>query len=290
MSDNKPRIAFCFSWQARTLDQTYLFFQKNLFDAAKEQWFDYDVFCAVEDDEDVDKVKLLNPTKVEKIKSSEIEKIIEEKYGDFIRTAFKTKYKWAYYTYEWVVRYLQQIYKVSRSIKLCGNYEKYNIIVRLRFDTIFINKFNYNQILKDLNQGSTIICNDEEKHSIWWKICYSTWEIQDFFFFWDNISMKKLWNIFDKFEECFLWHEVKPFFKPIYIVSNRFAILFRFFKIPTLPLEFWAYMIFIAEKCYYEYFLYNKIHVLKKIISIMILKHDIKTSYVRLEWKSDIEL
>jgi hypothetical protein len=35
--NNKPRIAFCFSGQARTLDQTYLFFQKNLFEAAKEQ-------------------------------------------------------------------------------------------------------------------------------------------------------------------------------------------------------------------------------------------------------------
>ena len=75
----RPRIAFCFSWQARTLDQTYLFFQKNLFDAAKEQWFDYDVFCAVEDDEDADKVKLLNPTKIEKIKSGDVEKIIKKK-------------------------------------------------------------------------------------------------------------------------------------------------------------------------------------------------------------------
>ena len=84
MISNKPRIAFCFSWQARTLDQTYLFFQKNLFDAAKEQWFDYDVFCAVEDDEDVDKVNLLNPTKVEKIKSNDIERIILNKYKNFI--------------------------------------------------------------------------------------------------------------------------------------------------------------------------------------------------------------
>ena len=107
---NKPRIAFCFSWQARTLDQTYLFFQRNLFDAAKEQWFDYDIFCAVEDDEDVKKVDLLNPTKVEKIKSSKVRKIIDEKRGHFIEVEYPEKYG-----YVWrgipVINMLQMFYK-----------------------------------------------------------------------------------------------------------------------------------------------------------------------------------
>jgi hypothetical protein len=292
---NKPRIAFCFSWQARTLDQTYLFFQRNLFDAAKEQWFDYDIFCAVEDDEDVDKVNLLNPTKIEKIKSSEVEKIIETKYGEFIRTAFRTKYKRAYYTYEKVVNYLQQIFKVSSSIKLCGNCERYVLIVRLRFDTIFINKLNFKSIVKNLKNRS-IICNNQEDSSIFWKVCHSTYEIQDFFFIWDSKSMKILWDIFENFEQCFMWHEVKPLFKPIYYISNWIWQFLLFvnnntkFHILSLPKEFGAYMIFIPEKAYYEYFLWQNINVIKENISLILIRKFVKTSYIRLEDKTKYEL
>lgn len=292
---NKPRIAFCFSWQARTLDQTYLFFQKNLFDAAKEQWFDYDIFCAVEDDEDVDKVNLLNSTKVEKIKSSEIGKVIDIKYWDFIKTAFKTKYKRAYYSYTWVVRYLQQIYKVSRSIKLCGNHN-YDIIIRLRFDTIFINKFDFKKIQSKIKDWNNIICNDQDCHSILWKICYSTWEIQDFIFIWNRISMNFLWDMFENFEQCFLWHEVEPIFKPIYRLSNFLVKILLYINnntrihIPSLPKEFWAYMIFIPEKAYYEYFLFKKTNVIKIDLSLFIIRKDIKQSYIRLEKKTLYEI
>lgn len=293
--NKKPRIAFCFSWQARTLDQTYLFFQENFFNAAKEQGFDYDVFCAVEDDEDVDKVGLLNPTKVEKIKSSEIEKVIDKKYWDFIKTVFRTKYKRAYYTYAWVVRYLQQIYKVSRSIKLCGDYN-YDIIIRLRFDTIFINKFNFKKIQSKIKDWNNIICNDQERHSIRWKTCHSTREIQDFIFIWNKISMNFLWDIFENFEQCFLWHEVKPIFQPIYRLSNFLVKILLYINnntrihIPSLPKEFWAYMIFIPEKSYYEYYLYHKINVIKVDLSLFVIRKDTKQSYIRLENKTEYEI
>jgi len=292
---NKPRIAFCFSWQARTLDQTYLFFQKNLFDAAKEQWFDYDVFCAVEDDEDVDKVKLLNPTKVEKIKSSDVEKIIEKKYWNFIRTVFKTKYKRAYYTYDWVVRYLQQIFKVSRSIKLCWTYN-YDLIFRLRFDTIFINKFNFKIIKSTINDWNNIICNDFEHCSIFWKLCHSTREISDFIFIWNHTSMIFLWDMFKNFEQCFLWHEVKAVFQPIYKLSN-FLVKFLLYinnntkiHIPSLPKEFWAYTIYIPEKAYYEYLLYNDVNIIKTNISLIVVRKIMWESIFRLSNKCKYEI
>lgn len=55
----------------------------------------FDVFCAVEDDDDLNKVKLLNPTKIEKIKSSEVERIINEKHWNFIKNWLKN------YWYVW---------------------------------------------------------------------------------------------------------------------------------------------------------------------------------------------
>ena len=133
----KWRIAFCFAWQARTLDQTYLFFQKNLFDAAKEQWFDYDVFCAVEDDEDVDKVRLLNPTIVEKIKSDDVAIMINKRYWKLINEDLP----WNVLLDFDVVRFLQQVYKVGKTIGLAS--DDFCLVFKLRFDSFFFNKIKF---------------------------------------------------------------------------------------------------------------------------------------------------
>ena len=294
----KPRIAFCFSWQARTLEQTYLFFQENLFDVAKEQGFSYDVFCAVEDDEDIDKVNLLNPTKVEKIKSSEVKEIIENKYWWFIKSAFKTKYKWVCHprkVYDWAVNYLQQVYKICKSIKLCGNIDDYDIIIRLRFDVIFINKLNFSTIYESLKNWNNIICNDFDEVNFIAKFCRSTQEIQDLFFIWNSKSMKCFWDLFDNFEQCFLGHEVKTIFKPIYYLSNvlydiHYYIYNNVVRVPMIHKEFWAYMIFIPEKACYEYFLYHKINVIRTNISLILLRRDVKKSYIELRNKSIYEI
>jgi hypothetical protein len=85
----KPRIAFCFSGQARTFDITYPYFKKNLFDAATEQGFEYDIFCAVEDDQDAQKIFIMNPQSYILIKSEEVERIISESHGSFINNQLK---------------------------------------------------------------------------------------------------------------------------------------------------------------------------------------------------------
>lgn len=291
MSKSKPKIAFCFSWQARTLDQTYLFFQKNLFDAAKEQWFDYDVFCAVEDDEDVDKVNLLNPTKVEKIKSSEVEKIIEEKWWDFIRHEL---YKYWYFVHTWVYSLLQQIYKTQRSITLSKN-GNYDLFFRLRFDTIYFNKFNFNYILCEVKKW-WIICNNSWIHSITGHLI-SYLKITDLYFIW-WYDMKIFTKIFDDFKYVVVNHKtylsLNPIYKLIFWVNTIVQKLQKRFLItlPTAPLNILSRIlwlqVFVWDSYYYK-FLYNT-KLIKTNIWTIILRKNVNQSDIRLSNKSQFEI
>lgn len=289
---NKPRIAFCFSWQARTLDQTYLFFQKNLFDAAKEQWFDYDVFCAVEDDEDVDKVKLLNPTKVEKIKSSEVEKFIEKKYINQFNNSknmnevcyfFDEKYNLLQNKTR-VYNLLQQIYKVSECSKLCkdfwySNKIKYEIVFRLRFDTFFLNNLNFIEISRRL-KNNILICNDR-KFLFYWKYFY---KIEDLFFIWNEKFLNLLWCFFDNFISCLKWDEIAHV-KIFKLFCSIESVLIKL-KIPVLPLRYIEsifYKIFTPELCYYNYFIKNWFVFIKERFSHILLRKNWKDSYIRIE-------
>lgn len=288
---NKPRIAFCFSWQARTLDQTYLFFQRNLFDAAKEQWFDYDIFCAVEDNEDVDKVKLLNPTKVEKIKSSEVEKIIENKYWDFIKLEYKNKY-WFFWN-KWCINLLQQFYKISRSILIMQWYQEehgliYNLVFKLRFDTPFARKLNFNTIINTITDNKDVIlCN---KNKLIPSLRFIT-KIEDFYFITSNENSRILWNIFNNRKECFIWHEIKykrlnklfekldSFFCPSYslwgsILSSPINYIYSLFFIPFCPEREWI-----------NYIIYNWCKIdTKNYITIWLIKDERK--YKKLDFRS----
>lgn len=282
---NKFKIAFCFSWQARTLDQTYKFFRENLFDAAKEQWFDYDVFCAVEDDSDAEKINLLDPTKVEKIKSSNVEKIIENKYWDF---------KWFHknhcilYCYSSALlkksfyNYLQQYYKVKRSIELKREYEKknnctYDVVLRLRFDYVLLNKLDFHKILKDL-EWTNIICQSLTNR----KLTLSP--ISDFFFMGNSTTMDIAWKHFDNFMESFIWHDVPLLFKPIlydfrlidminYKLNNFFLTnyLVRLLWIINTKCFFHSYC---AERILYDYLVYNDIKVITDTFSFHILRRN----------------
>lgn len=61
-------------------------------------------------------------------------------------------------------------------------------------------------------------------------------------------------------------------------------------SITEIPIELWFYTVFIPEKAYYEYFLNNKIQVVKTDISWILLRKNIKKSYVRLEEKTEYEI
>lgn len=293
----KPRIAFCISWQARTLDQTYLFFQKNLFNAAKEQWFDYDVYCAVEDDEDADKVNLLNPTKVEKIKSSDVEEIIKEKYWNFIDNEM---YKYWYVAYTWTYSLLQQIYKLQRSIRMIKNIE-YDLILRLRFDIIFLNKLNFNSIFERTKKW-WLICN-EAQYSGWMStiahhFIFSYHEISDIFFIWWN-DMKIFGEIFDSFKNVVSNHKTYKIFMPVYkMISKMKCFVDTFNKksnrgiFPLTPISllarfFWL-QVYVWESYYYKFLHGTKLY--KIDICMILLRKKIEDSLVRLRGKTCFEI
>ena len=137
----RKKIAFCFSGQARTFDTCYPFIKKNLFESAKKQGFNYDIFACVEDDEDVWKVeKYLKCKKIIKVKSKDVEKIyLNSKFRDFtkkriieggdIGTGFLLFY--------------QQLYKLKKVYFLIENSNDYEKIVRIRFDMLPLEEFDF---------------------------------------------------------------------------------------------------------------------------------------------------
>ena len=249
--DKKPRIAFCFSWQARTLDQTYQLFQQNLFDAAKEQWFDYDIFCAVEDDEDVVKVELLNPTKVEKIKSSEVRKIIDEKWWHFIEIGVAGKYCMEPIS---SINQLQQFYKISQSIKIKNKYKSgkgisYDIVFRLRFDCPFPRKLNFNNIFDKVRSSKKIVLGNRNKMEPSYKFIV---KMEDFYFIMDDEASNVLWDIFEKWDVCYKWFEVK--YKKLYKVFGyiRNALDYFYKKSPLIALCFSIPFSYIFEMFFHS--------------------------------------
>lgn len=312
MVDKKPRIAFCFAWQARTLNQTYQLFQQNLFDAAKEQWFDYDVFCAVEDDNNSGNVDLLNPVKVEKIKSINVEKIIEEKYWDFIRNEFPIKYSHAW-TEKATFNMLQQYYKVSKSINLKIEYEKdchieYDIVFKLRFDVPFPRKLNFKKLLSTIkNNNDCVICNKHKK-SIVTRVIWAE-SIDDIYFIMSDNASNSLASIFDNWKEILSWEEIKKNYKLHNLFNNiflkidklsssrkklksdRFKILLN--VLLDCPIIFMYTKFFSWQDCerwFYLCFLKNSTNIITTQISIWIIKGTKRTSVLRKFKKSIYEL
>lgn len=295
--NKKPRIAFCFSWQARTLDQTYIFFQKNLFDAAKEQGFDYDVFCAVEDDEDVDKVNLLKPTKVEKIKSDDVDKIIKKKWGANRKKILFWNYRYPPASPKSYSNLMQQLFKISQSIKLSKkNDEHYDIIFRLRYDFIFFNKLNFNRIVWSIKNWS-ILCNKESvliRHEF---IKKRLLIINDFFFIWNQESMSLFECIFDNIEISLKWDEKNnivekcfSFLEWIVIYLNKILKHWIFPVVPFYYIETYFHKVFSAESCFYYYFKKQNINLILEEFSYILLKSHPKESFITIVDKNDFEL
>ena len=138
MENKMKKVAFCFSGQARTLDLCYPYIKKNLLDLVGKNGKDYDIFCCVEDDENLKKVKLLEPIKTKKIKSSEVDKIIK----DELRFLNKQNYKTIIYPESFSFNFrniYQQLFKIDQSFKLLKKYMEtenvsYKYFIRIRFD------------------------------------------------------------------------------------------------------------------------------------------------------------
>ncbi len=139
--------AICFSGQVKTLDLCYPYLKKNFLDNIKS----YDIFCCAEDDSDIEKIDLLKPTKVIRVRSPEVDKLIKRdidqlnkgNYKDFIlpqsgRFNFRNIY--------------QQLYKIKGVFKLLKQHMEennvhYKYFIRIRFDFLPLNKIK----MRDFN-------------------------------------------------------------------------------------------------------------------------------------------
>lgn len=155
--DNQSKVknaAFCFSGLAKNFELCYPYIKKNLLDKIGT----YDVFCCVEDDENADKIKILNPVKTERIKSSEVDKIIAPE--------LKRLRRWNYRKFIFpetsgfnLRNVYQQIYKIKGAFKLLEHYMRennisYRYFIRIRFDFLPINEINPENL--DIRKGEIV--------------------------------------------------------------------------------------------------------------------------------------
>lgn len=146
----RKNVAVCFSGQVRKFDLCYPYIKKNLLDHLGS----YDIFCCAEDDSDLEKMNVLNPVKIKKIKSSEVEKILKP----VLKVLNKNNYK--KYIFPQSPRFnfkniLQQLFKLQGSYELLEEYmqeEKvsYDFFIRIRFDFLPLDAINpKNFVLKN---------------------------------------------------------------------------------------------------------------------------------------------
>ncbi|MEK6925733.1 MAG: hypothetical protein AABW50_00480 [Nanoarchaeota archaeon] len=127
-------VALCFSGQIKKFELCYPYIKKNLLDNIGS----YDIFCCAEDDSDLGKIEMLNPFKLEKIKSSDVDKIIKEKNKELNKGNYKhyilpqsSKFNFR--------NIYQQLFKIKGAFNLLERHMKennvnYNYFVRIRFD------------------------------------------------------------------------------------------------------------------------------------------------------------
>lgn len=126
--------AICFSGLAKNFELCYPYIKKNLLD----QTGSYDIFCCVEDDENAGKISLLNPVKIEKVKSSDVDRLMK----DDLKSLKKENYKTILFpeSSKFNLRNVfQQFFKVKKTLELVENHMKekntsYRHFIRIRFD------------------------------------------------------------------------------------------------------------------------------------------------------------
>jgi len=130
----KKNVALCFSGQVKKFELCYPYIKKNLLDNIGS----YDVFCCAEDDADITKIEALKPVRIEKIKSSEVDKILKEKLKLLNKDNYK-KYVFPQSSKFNFRNVYQQLFKIKRAFNLLERYikenkVKYNYFIRIRFD------------------------------------------------------------------------------------------------------------------------------------------------------------
>lgn len=220
--------AICFSGQVKYFELCYPYIKKNLLENFKS----YDVFCCAEDDENINKINLLNPAKVEKVKSAEVDNKIKSilkqlRRQNYVKFFFPESSRFN------LRNVYQQMYKIEGAFKLLENYmaEKnvsYKYFIRIRFDflpldPINLSSFNITKneiIVQNMNKGP-------EKDQINDMFCITS----------DFNTFKSYCSIYSTFPKIVL--EKIPF-KPskiqkIYFFFEKKYVYFLFFFLELFP-------------------------------------------------------
>ncbi len=145
-------VALCFSGQVKKFELCYPYIKKNLLDNLGS----YDVFCCVEDDADITKMEVLKPVKIEKVKSSYVDKILKEK----LKLVNKDNYKKYIFPQSSKFNFrnvYQQLFKIKGAFNLLEGYMKenevkYNYFIRIRFDFLPLDNIDLKKLKLDKDE------------------------------------------------------------------------------------------------------------------------------------------
>lgn len=226
------KAAICFSGQARTLDRCHEYIKRNVLDTIWDMGLDYDIFCCTEDDDDAYKVdKYLHPVVQKKLRSKDIENLIKDKYWVLLERNYKD------FIYPWTTRFnlvtfLQQFYKykmvndLKNSFAEANNIE-YQYVIRMRFDTLFVDQLNFQEIENGFRARNIFVVDDTLKQA---------WEMNDMFAIGDKYTMDVYFSIFENFQEIIKLFSISPTFTQEII-----------FKIEILYVRCYWYILKILE-------------------------------------------
>jgi len=151
----KKNVAICFSGQVKHLELCYPYLKKNLLDGLGS----YDLFCYAEDDKDLNKIELLNPTKAKKIKSSYVDQLLAHKLKTLKKKNYKNYILSESFRFNFRNMY-QQLFKIKGACVLLEEYMEeenttYNYFIRIRFDFLPIDKIKLNNFKIKKNEVIT---------------------------------------------------------------------------------------------------------------------------------------
>jgi len=231
MKKNKSKrtknVALCFSGQVKNLELCYPYIKKNLLDHIGS----YDIFCCAEDDENLEKIKLLNPTKTKKVKSSEVDKVIKDK----IKFLNRQNYKAIIYPQSTSFNFrniFQQFFKIKKSFELLEKHMgeeniSYKYFIRIRFDFLPLDIIN----LKDFKiKNDEIVLPDNKGLKL-------ENEVIDMFYITKDFNTFKLCSfLYDSFIKVILKNiSIKPtFFQKLYFFFEKNYNSFFFFLFKKL--------------------------------------------------------
>lgn len=253
---NKTKIknvALCFSGQVKKLELCYPYIKKNLLD----QIGSHDIFCCAEDDSDIKKLKLLKPIKTEKVKSSEVDKLIQEK----IKSLNKKNYK--NYIFPRSFRFnfrnvYQQLFKIKGSFDILEKYMKdknisYRYFIRIRFDFLpfdIIKPENFN-----LNKNEVVVPSAEKSHI--------TNTMNDMFCITNDFeTFRSYCSLYEKFQKV-IESEIRfkaTFFQKIYFLFEKYYSDFFIFLLndsnkgkSKLSKQLLGFLLLFPKKFYKEF-------------------------------------